>query len=136
MASEQILSRLTDLARRNRATLVGFDFPYGYPRGFGGALKLSSKEPWKAIWTLIAERIVDNDQNRSNRFEVAADLNARFGGEAFPFWGCPSRRERLCLTAKHTVPHRPEGLPEYRFTEQRTHGPQPAWKLYYHLNPA
>jgi len=131
IAFEQIRGHLVDLAARRRATLLGFDFPYGYPRGFARALNITSVQPWRHIWDLLHSWVVDDARNRSNRFEVAARLNASIGDQPFPFWGCPASQERPNLKASHTVRHGADGLPEFRVTEKRTHGPQPVWKLCY-----
>jgi hypothetical protein len=131
LAHRQISEIVNDLAHRGCATLVGFDFPYGYPRGFTQALKISSGEPWREVWKLLSSRIVDNEQNRSNRFEVAAEFNAAISDQPFPFWGCPSNQQQRYLTAKRGGHHSHQGMPEFRFTDKRNHGPQPVWKLCY-----
>ena len=40
-AGAAIREILCDLVRRGQSTLVGFDFPYGYPAGFAAALGLN-----------------------------------------------------------------------------------------------
>ena len=53
-------------------TLVGFDFPYGYPAGSAAALGLTPDIPaWLGVWREITNRIIDRDDNSNNRFEVA-----------------------------------------------------------------
>ena len=131
LAHRQISEVLKDLARRGYATLVGFDFPYSYPRGFTQALGISSGNPWKEVWTLLSSRIVDSEQNRSNRFQIAAEVNAAIGDQPFPFWGCPMNQQQRHLTSKRELRHSPEGMPEFRLTEKRIPGPQPVWKLCY-----
>jgi hypothetical protein len=68
--------------------LVGFDFAYGYPRGFAAALGLTGT-PWRAVWRYLTNEISDDPRtNINNRFEVAAQLNARLGSHVF--WGRPA----------------------------------------------
>jgi hypothetical protein len=133
LAYAQIHALLLDLAHRRRHTLVGFDFPYGYPRGFAQALKINSPSPWQAAWNLLSSRILDDENNRSNRFEAAAELNAALSAQPFPFWGCPANKQQKYLSSKHRIRHQPGMLPEFRFTERHngTGSPQPAWKLSY-----
>lgn len=131
LAHRQISEMLNALARRGCATLVGFDFPYGFPGGFAHALNISSGDPWREVWNVLSSRIVDTEQNRSNRFIVAAELNAAISGRPFPFWGCPSNQQQRHLTSTRGVRHSPEEIPEFRFTDKRVRGPQPVWKLCY-----
>ena len=63
---------LRGLARLEQMTLVGFDFPYGYPAGSAAALGLTPDTPaWLGVWREITNRIIDRDDNSNNRFEVA-----------------------------------------------------------------
>ncbi len=124
------LAYLYDLLERalSRAArvLIGFDFGFGYPRGFAKALT-GSDSPL-AVWNWLAERIEDRPDNSNNRFQVAAEINNRFPGIG-PFWGAP---------AAHTyagLPHRGSlrvghGLPDLRLTEQASGSAQSAWKLF------
>jgi precorrin-8X/cobalt-precorrin-8 methylmutase len=81
-------------ARPDGRVLVGIDVGLGYPAGTAALLEVA--EPgvpaWRATWRVVASRIVDDDRNRNNRFEVAASLNRRSGEPAGPFWGCPHGR--------------------------------------------
>jgi hypothetical protein len=131
LAYNQISDVLKRLARRGFSTLVGFDFPYGYPRGFTDALKIRSAAPWKEVWKLLTSRVIDDERNQSNRFDVAAALNSEISGEPFPFWGCPSNQQRPFLTSRRAVSHRPDEIPEFRVSDKRIRGPQPIWKLCY-----
>ena len=131
-AIEEIKAILLDLSNRDLSTLIGFDFPYGYPSGFAAGLRLRDNPPWKAVWNELHSRIRDDDRNRNNRFEVASEFNKQITGECGPFWGCPRTEETSCLSSStrngRTVP---QGLSEYRITEKRAAGAQPTWKLHY-----
>jgi len=115
------------VARQERV-LAGFDFPLGYPAGLAKRLGLSG-EPWRAIWGEIAGLLVDTPDNRNNRFSVAADLNRRLTGEAYPFWSCPAGAAGSFLQPKHHRRHSADGFPEHRLVDRRMRGPQPGWKL-------
>jgi precorrin-8X/cobalt-precorrin-8 methylmutase len=108
--------------------LLGFDFPFGYPKGFAGRLGLSGP-PWRAIWDEIARLIKDDDTNANNRFDVAAAFNERISGGQFPFWGCPAAPPRACLGPKHHRGHERNGLAERRLIDEYMRGAQPCWKL-------
>jgi hypothetical protein len=101
-AIELIHSLLEKEIRSKRRILVCFDFAYGYPVDFGPALQAatgkSDKEmPWITVWQYLSEQIKDDEgtspgakpNNRSNRFDVANQINALVspGPEtAGPFW--------------------------------------------------
>lgn len=115
---------------RGGRVLAGFDFPFGYPAGFARTLGLRAAPPWRAVWEEIARLIEDGEDNRNNRFEVAAALNRRISGGPFPFWGCPRRQVSNVLSM--TKPAGYSGrLAEYRLADRATAGPQPVWKLCY-----
>ncbi|MEQ1618603.1 MAG: cobalamin biosynthesis protein CbiG [Terricaulis sp.] len=129
--AERLLnSILDDLKRKSERTLVGFDFPLGFPRGTAAALKLAG-EPWRALMDFIAKEVKDKPDNTNNRFQVGAKMNRLMTGEAFPFWGAPARDEQTMLSAKRPREHRPEDLPELRFCEENLKAASPIWKLYY-----
>jgi hypothetical protein len=78
---------------RDRRTLVGFDFPLGYPRGFANALGYDgpSSEAFRFTWARVAATVQDSDDNANNRFAAAAALNAAVSGGFGPFYGRPQR---------------------------------------------
>src|SRR5258708_24763119 len=115
------------VARQERV-LAGFDFPLGYPAGLAKRLGLSGA-PWRAIWGEIARLLVDAPDNRNNRFSVAAALNRRLTGEAYPFWSCPAAAAGSFLPPKHHRRHSADAFPEHRLVDRRMRGPQPGWKL-------
>jgi hypothetical protein len=139
--AESVVRRLLlDAVRKRERVLVGFDFPYAYPRGFAAALGLSG-EPWHAVWAEL-ERLVRDDRptpNASNRFEAASTLNSRLANHAY--WGRPAQQPHGHLSMRRDiVRYRLEGegvgLSEWRDVErclrQRPKDPQypqSAWKL-------
>jgi hypothetical protein len=131
-AIEEITGILGGFSERKVPTLIGFDFPYGYPSGFAKALNLPGK-PWRAVWDAITERIEDHPDNNNNRFAVAAELNMKVSGGPFPFWGCPGKRQCTTLKSCKVHPFSTGTLPEYRVTDRRARakGAQSVWKLSY-----
>lgn len=90
-AVDHVRERLLHHTQLNRRILVGFDFPYGYPRGLSLSLGLpDGNARWWNVWAELSVRLQDGDDNVNNRFQVASDLNCIIsnGGQG-PFWGCP-----------------------------------------------
>jgi hypothetical protein len=129
---EQILLYLK--AKRLRV-LLGFDFSYGYSSGFAHCLQLQdANEPWIGIWETLAELIIDKNDNSSNRFEVAAELNTRIDGRRpGPYWGCPISRTISGLSSRSPgFPYHVKEevfLNRLRISEVRLPGVQESWKL-------
>ena len=71
----------------------------------------------------------DGADNRNNRFAVAAELNRRVSGGAFPFWGCPVRMRDEFLGPSTTRGTCDDGLAEQRLIDRWMVGAQPCWKL-------
>lgn len=127
-AARLLVDRLVGLIRGGRRVLVGFDFPYGYPRGTADRLGLTGKSddepPWLRIWNELARLVTDGPSNANNRFETAAELNRR----GACFWGKPA-------TSRAEVPStkQPFMLPEFRATElhlrSRAQYPKSVWQL-------
>jgi hypothetical protein len=129
-ASDAVRAIMTDAARTGSRLLAGFDFSFGYPAGLAARLGLKGP-PWRAVWELLAREIVDGPDNANNRFAVAARLNDRMGGEAFPFWGCPERQASRTLAMRGRRPHGPDDIAERRLAERMLKQVQPSWKLHY-----
>jgi precorrin-8X/cobalt-precorrin-8 methylmutase len=113
---------------RSERVLLGFDFPFGYPSGFAARLGLAGP-PWRAVWDEIGQLIEDTEENRNNRFTIAAELNRRVSGGCFPFWGCPVGLETPYLRPKHHRRHDSDGLAERRLVDLHIPTAQPCWKL-------
>lgn len=125
-----LADRLSDLAARGKTCLLGFDFNFGFPRGFAPLMN-DGKADWRTLWRRLARLVEDGDDNDNERFALAGRLNQTVSGRAFPFWGCPAGAVSPTLGAK-----KPDGfddagsLSEFRLTERRVRGVQPVWKLY------
>ena len=101
-AIDLIRSLLEKEIGSNRCVLGSFDFAYGYPVDFAAALHAATGKsdrdlPWLLVWKHLGEHIKDDEgtapgakpTNRSNRFEVANQINALLSTDpssAGPFW--------------------------------------------------
>ncbi|MEO0387276.1 MAG: precorrin-8X methylmutase, partial [Pseudomonadota bacterium] len=118
---------LTAELRAGRRVLLGADFPFGYPAGF--AAHLTGSASALAVWDWLRQAITDGADNANNRFEVAAEINARFDGVG-PFWGRPAARHLPDLPAQGRARWGSDHPPERRLVEQHQRSAQPVWKLY------
>lgn len=119
----------TLLARANvaeRRLICGFDFPFGYP--VGTARMLTGESGWEAVWARIAEVIEDGPDNRNNRFDAAAELNAAFVGEG-PFWGNGLMRDIIGLSRTKPSGWGENLPPNRRHAENVAKRAQEVWKL-------
>ena len=132
-----LTAQLTAAVEAGDRILVGMDFPYGYPSGFAEALGLSGAA-WRATWSHLTRHVIDDEKNRSNRFDVASQINLALGPRR-PFWGRPAHLALPELPARKEVTYRgPDevgALAEWREVERVLHSrgarPQPVWKLCY-----
>lgn len=108
-----IHSLLTSQIRSRRRVLLCFDFAYGYPVDFPAALQVATGKsdqdlPWLMVWQYLGEQIKDDERtapgakptNRSNRFEVANQINALLSTGpkmAGPFWCASSEAAYLYI---------------------------------------
>ncbi|MFN3644036.1 MAG: molybdopterin guanine dinucleotide synthesis [Gemmobacter sp.] len=106
--------------------LIGADFPFGYPAGFARAL--TGRDGALAVWDWLAAQVEDGPDNASNRFALAAAINARLPGIG-PFWGRPAGLALPDLPDRGTLRHG-HGMTERRMVERRLPRAQPVWKLY------
>jgi precorrin-8X/cobalt-precorrin-8 methylmutase len=123
----EAMAVLTDRLLAARAAgervMLGFDFVFGYPQGAAEAIAGSSD--WRALWTHLAGAVIDNPDNSSNRFHLAAAINARLA--APHYWGHPHQHRYDNLG-----PRRPAAyatIPERRRAEIVARTAQPVWKL-------
>jgi hypothetical protein len=130
--AETLLAQiLDDRVKRHERTLVGFEFPLGFPRGLAAGLKLPGDQPWRAVWDQLAKMVKDKPNNLNNRFGVGSEINRRLTGGPFPFWGVPPKDALTTLQPKRGREHGAGDLPEFRHVEAARAGAQPVWKLYY-----
>jgi len=140
--TRRVAELLNEVVRSGKRALACFDFAFGYPRGFAAHLPTNAPAVplWKAVWTYLANCLTDNigtkpgrrPTNRSNRFEVANDLNGMIGepSRQGPFWCAePNWRRRrgaaglpVCIPqempAQLFVSSRGEQIPASRLADQ------------------
>lgn len=125
-ATRRVRELLQEVVTAGERVLVGFDFPYGYPRGFADLVAPGAGPPWRRTWNALARRVRDEPSNANNRFDVAAYLNVDGG----PFWGRPAGHACEALTVKRGISFPHKRLQEFRAIERGVRGVQSAWKLY------
>ena len=124
LAEHWITAAIAAEIAQGRAVLAGFDFPFATPAGFARALT-GSDDP-RSLWDWFAARVTDSP-SQNNRFDLAADINARVPGTG-PFWGNGLARD---------IPHLPRKgnardfrwMPERRHVETRAKGTFDCWQL-------
>lgn len=83
VAETALVALIAQEQAAGRRLLIGFDFPFAYPRGFAQAL-IGQADPL-ALWDWLEARITD-EKTANNRFDLAAEINRSLGGKG-PFWG-------------------------------------------------
>ncbi|MFY0692645.1 MAG: molybdopterin molybdenumtransferase MoeA [Paracoccaceae bacterium] len=123
-AEDWLKQRLAAERAAGRRVLVGFDFAFGYPEGFAKAVT-GSADPL-ALWDWFEARVEDAPKS-NNRFDLAAELNARFPGIG-PFWGNGLARDIENLPRKGRARY---GSPfsEKRAVEDVARGSFAVWQL-------
>ena len=112
-----------------RRLLVGFDFPFGYPRGV--AAHLTGKASALTLWDWLAERIKDAPNNANNRYVVAAEINAAYPGLG-PCWGRPGNWHYPTIPVKESARTEQQcHPPERRIADQWAEGAKTVWQLAY-----
>lgn len=142
-ASEEIAEILRDHERHGIATLVGFDFPYGYSAGFAAALGLPPRDQAHGVAGNVRPDIFEDQRRRSQskqplgsgcgaepasfRQTISVLGMSRQQGRAVPFGYATGFA--AFLTPRKLHPYPPDGLQEFRLTDKRAKGAQSAWKL-------
>lgn len=126
------------LARRGDKVLIGFDFSFSFPAGTAAAmgLKLDEDQPWRALYSYLAGKVRERDDNSNARFAIAAGMNYAISKGPFPFWGAPARDQASTLPGKRPEFGPDALLPEYRRCElamksAKTGQPKSCWQLAY-----
>ncbi len=138
-----VTERLLAARAAGERVMLGFDFVFGYPAGAAEAISGVARAPgdtsplagedgrgegrpaWSRLWSTLHDLVVDSPDNSSNRFLVAAAINAHLA--APHYWGHPHRHRY-----DHLAPRRPAAygtLPERRRAEILARTAQPVWKL-------
>jgi hypothetical protein len=110
---------------RGRRLLIGADFAFGYPAGFGPTL--TGRPAALSVWEWLCERLEDRADNANNRFHVAAAMNRHFPGLG-PFWFRPAALDLPDLPLKGGARHG-HGMAELRHADAAARGAQSVFKL-------
>ncbi len=130
---------LRDVVIRRLRAIVGFDFAYGYPSGFGYALGLvpANQPSWFYVWARLAQLITDDQKNANNRFQVAGSLNRILNPNPAqnglgPYWGRSKKNVAGLSRFRPQFPFQTSNgfsLKSLRLTESSISGVQESWKL-------
>ena len=107
----------------NRRLMIGFDFPFAYPKGFAETLECETNTE---VFDFFGTHLSDTPKS-NNRFELAGNLNARFTGDG-PFWfnglkaDVPGLPRKKPLSPTH-------GQKEKRRVEEQTKGTFTCWQM-------
>lgn len=126
VAEAALTARIEAALSTGESLLIGFDFPFAYPRGFGRALT-GSDDPL-AVWAWFADRVEDSPK-ANNRFEIAGRINRTLGAGRGPFWGNVGRADVPGLARNKAGYDNP--FPEKRACELRAPGAFTCWQLAY-----
>lgn len=124
-AMASITRRLLGALERGERVMLGCDFVFGYPRGASEAI--AGVANWRAVWRYLAAHVVDEPDNRSNRFAVAETINLRQASGPH-FWGHPHQHSYVGLWPRRSADAY-ETFPERRLAEGFVRTAQPVWKL-------
>ncbi len=125
LAEAWITDTLTDLRAAGHRVLIGFDLCFAYPKGF--AAQLIGSEDTLALWDWFEEHVQDSP-TANNRFDLAAEINARFPGTG-PFWFNGLQRDIEHLPRKGNDRTDDHELPEKRAADLAIPGSFSPWQL-------
>ena len=119
---------------------MGFDFPLGFPTGTAKKLGLddpcerATNSPWRYTWELLNRKLVDDERNQNNRFDVAEFLNCEISNEPFPFWGNVREEQRQFLKRRGRRDFQSNDVEEFRLCEKTCKrltqtNPKSVWQL-------
>jgi hypothetical protein len=128
-AAAQLLTLIDTARTQGLRLLVGFDFAMGYPAGL--AARLTGEVRAEAVWAWLDSAITDGPDNRNNRFEVAARINAGFPEGPGPFWSHPTGQHHPGLPYRRVgIDYAALGLSETRVAEAAARGAKSPWMLF------
>lgn len=128
-AIDRLAAILTAEVHAKRRTLVGFDFPFGYPAGV--ALHLTGRSSAFALWDWLDLQIQDARGNENNRYDIAETINRAYPGIG-PCWGRPASWSHPDVPTRKSACTRPDAHPpERRLADRRAQGAKTVWQLAY-----
>ncbi len=123
------LEWLSELIGKELATgrrlMIGFDFPFGYPKGFASAV-VGQPSPLR-LWDFF-QRSLQDTPRANNRFALAGELNGRLAGIG-PFWFNGTKTDIASLPRLKSGRTSDHGLPERRQCEERAAGTFTCWQM-------
>lgn len=134
-AVEKLLDQVRKVSGR---VVVGFDFPFGYPRGTASEFGQDVRSFRLRIAS--SDRVALRRDNSNERFLLANEMNALIAGETGPFWGRPpSTKYNELYELPSSKPEDQRRFREFRLTEehlQTTFGERPksVWQLFSGVN--
>ena len=123
LAEDWLAALVEEELAAGRRLCLGFDFPFGYPAGFGEWL-VGSDDPLQ-LWDWF-EACIEDAPRANNRFDVAGRINLRFGGRG-PFWGNGLKRDVDGLPRTKRGYANP--FPERRRVEHLARGSFTCWQM-------
>ena len=128
-ALDSLASLIAGELDAGRRVLVGFDFPFGYPKGV--AEHLTGEASALALWDWLAAQIKDAPDNANNRYDVAAAINDTYPG-CGPCWGRPSTWDYPTIPMRASARTCQDRHPsERRIADHRAKGAKTVWQLAY-----
>lgn len=128
-AIDRLAAILTAEVEARRRTLIGFDFPFGYPAGV--ARDLAGQASALALWNWLDERVKDGRDNANNRYDIAEKINRAYPGIG-PCWGRPANWPHPDVpTRKSACTRQDAHPPERRIADRRARGAKTVWQLAY-----
>lgn len=124
VAEESLAALIAEETAKDRRVLLGFDFPFGYPKGFAERV-VGAPDPL-ALWDWFAGNLEDTP-TANNRFDLAARLNGMFPGVG-PFWFNGLKRDIPDLPLKGND-RQGHGMPERRAAETAAPGAFALWQM-------
>jgi precorrin-8X/cobalt-precorrin-8 methylmutase len=131
-AMQRVRDVIEDILSTGKRLFTGFDFAFGYPAG--AARIIGGANDWRSVWARLEALITDDAENRSNAFEVAGGLNAKFAvsKDVKPFWGHPHQHAG-CY--ENLAPRKDKSafrsVSEFRQVESNAKGAKSLWQLCY-----
>lgn len=110
-AWKQLGCALSRAGKQGLRVLVGADFAFGQPAGLAAAI--TGRPDALALWDHLAALHQDDDRNRSNYRDLAAEMNRQLGQPVF--WGNGRKAQIPDLPRLRPPPH--PDLPAHRVTE-------------------
>lgn len=122
-AESALINLIENALAAGQTLCIGFDFPFGFPKGFAHRLT-GTHDPF-AVWDWI-ERHIQDTPRANNRFDLAGKINGVFPGTG-PFWFNGLKRDIEGLPRKDT--RAGHGMAEHRRADATAKGAFALWQM-------